>query len=135
MTFFTWSDRYSVGIRRIDEQHRELVNLLNRLYEAMYQGHGRDALGKVLDGLIRYTARHFAAEEELMRRHGYGAFESHREKHRKMAEKVASLQARYRSGEISSPVQISNFLKGWLTQHIMETDKAFGDFLVGKGER
>lgn len=133
MPFFQWEDEYSIGIRIIDEQHKELVAMLNELYEAMHAGKGREALGRVLAGLIRYTRLHFAAEEQLMRAHEYPDYERHREKHEKMAAKVMELKTAYETEAISSPVQISNFLKNWLAKHILGTDKAFGAYLAGRG--
>ncbi len=132
MPFFQWEDGYAIGVRIIDEQHKELVALLNGLYEAMHAGKGRDALGRVLTGLIRYTRLHFATEEQLMRANDYPDYERHKEKHEKMAAKVLELKAAYEAETISSPVQISNFLKNWLARHILGTDKAFGDYLARK---
>lgn len=133
MPFFQWEDEYAIGIRLIDEQHKELVALLNELYEAMHAGKGRDALGQVLTGLVRYTRLHFATEEQLMRANQYPDYERHKEKHEKMAAKVLELKAAYDTARISSPVQISNFLKNWLARHILGTDKAFGRYLAGRG--
>jgi len=59
MIYFRWNEKYSVGIAEIDAQHRHLVKMVNDLYEAMYAGQGREALGKILSGLIRYTQTHF----------------------------------------------------------------------------
>ncbi len=135
MSFFDWEDRYSVGIREIDDQHKQLVALLNELYEAMHAGRGKDALGRVLTGLADYTRFHFAAEELLMRTHHYPDYPIHREKHRKMAAKVAELAEAFADGTLFSPVQISNFLKGWLQRHIMGTDRQLGAYLRDRGLR
>lgn len=135
MSFFDWEDRYSVGIREIDDQHKQLVALLNELYEAMHAGQGKAALGKVLTGLTDYTRLHFAAEERLMRTYHYPDYPLHREKHRKMAAKVADLAEAFAEGTLFSPVQISNFLKGWLQRHIMGTDQQLGAYLRDRGLR
>ena len=70
MAFFNWEDRFSVGIAEIDMQHQKLVQMLNELYDAMKAGKGNDVLGKVLNGMIQYTASHFATEERYMKLHG-----------------------------------------------------------------
>jgi hemerythrin len=128
MTFFPWDDRYRIGVDRIDLQHEKLVGLLNDLYEAMHAGEGREALSRVLTGLTRYVQTHFSFEEQMMRERGYPGFSAHREKHEKMTRKVMEIQEAFEKGDIISPVQVSNFLKGWLQKHIMETDRKFGDF-------
>lgn len=94
----------------------------------MHAGEGREALGKVLQGLTGYVGTHFAFEERMMRERGYPDFSMHKRKHEKMTRKVMEIQNDFDAGKIISPVQVSNFLKGWLQKHIMETDKLFGDF-------
>jgi len=128
MTFFPWEDRYRIGVDKIDLQHEKLVGLLNDLYNAMHAGEGRAALSRVLTGLTRYVETHFQTEEQIMRDRGYPDLALHRRKHEKMTQKVGDLQSAFESGKIISPVQISNFLKGWLQKHILETDRQFGDF-------
>ncbi|MFP4032824.1 MAG: bacteriohemerythrin [Desulfococcaceae bacterium] len=131
--FFPWEDRYRLGFDAIDRQHRHLVELVNELYRAMYAGEGRTVLARTLDELMAYTATHFEDEERLMARFNYPDLEAHRQVHRKMAHHVAGLKARYDSGELSSPVQIGNFLKNWLTRHILGTDHKFKPFLTSDG--
>lgn len=133
MAFLNWTEELSVGIPRIDQQHRKLVSLLNELYEAMQSGKGRDVLGKVLGELAGYTKTHFAAEEQIMAANGYPELQTHRDKHQKMAQKVMELNDQFRKGVLASPIQITNFLKDWLAKHIMETDRNYGPFLTAKG--
>lgn len=71
MAFFEWQSSYQTGIARIDGQHRKLVDHLNELYDAMKAGQGRDALERILKGLLNSTKTHFAAEEGLMKRYRY----------------------------------------------------------------
>ncbi len=135
MAFFEWKQDYSVGIEDIDAQHKELVAILNELYDAMYAGQGREALGRVLNRLLGYARIHFAREEALMKDHGYPGYTEHKSKHEKMTRKVMELKKDFDAGVISSPVQISNFLKNWLSRHIMGTDREYGPFLRSKGLR
>ena len=135
MSFFEWKDDYSVGVNKIDKQHEKLVGYLNELDESMKAGKGKDSLGVVLNGLVEYTKTHFTTEESLLKLHKFPGFEEHKKKHIKMTEHVLSLNRKYASGEISNPIQITNFLKEWLAKHILETDKLYGPFLNGKGVR
>lgn len=133
MAYLNWTPDLSVGIERIDREHQKIVAFLNELYEAMQAGKGKDALGNVLNELLLYTKTPFATEERFMAAHGYPDYEDHKQRHEKMTEKVKSLHADFRSGELTSPIQITNFLKDWLAKHIRETDKRYGPFLVSKG--
>jgi len=133
MAYLNWTPDLSVGIARIDAEHRKIVAFLNELYAAMHAGQGREALGKVLNELLVYTGTHFATEERFMAEHGYPECADHTQRHRKMTEKVKELNRQYRDGTLTSPIQITNFLKDWLAKHIRETDKRYGPFLASKG--
>jgi len=133
MDVFPWKGQYSIGITKLDEQHKQLVGYLNSLYKALHEGKGKETLGPIFSGLIHYTKTHFSAEEGLMKLYGYPDYEAHRDMHSKMTDHVLKLNRQFESGEIKSPIQIANFLKDWLAKHIMETDRKYGPFLRGRG--
>lgn len=135
MAFFEWQDSFSVNVAELDEQHKKLVEMLNDLYTALKAGEGREALGKILSGMVDYTGSHFATEERLMKNTGYPGYLEHKEKHEKMATMVLGYVKKFQANEMSSPIEISNFLKDWLKKHIMNTDKAYGPHLNEKGIR
>jgi hemerythrin len=135
MAFFEWKNDYSVGIAKIDEQHKVLVGFLNELYDSMKAGQGKDTLGDVLTRLIEYTKTHFATEESLFKLYKYPDYEAHKQKHDKLAVYVLELKEKFDSGKISNPIQITNFLKDWLGKHIMGTDQLYAPFLNAKGVR
>jgi len=135
MAFFEWKNDYSVGITKIDDQHKVLVGLLNELYESMKAGKGKETLDAVLINLVEYTKTHFAAEESMMKLYKYPDYEAHKKKHDNMTGHVLELKRQFDSGQITNPIQITNFLKDWLSKHIMGTDKLYGPFLNAKGIR
>jgi hemerythrin len=135
MAFFEWKNDYSVGIARIDDQHKALVGFLNELYEAMKAGKGKETLDAVMINLVEYTKTHFASEESFMKLYNYPDFEVHKQKHDKMAGHVLELKQQFDSGKLTNPMLITTFLKEWLSKHIMGTDKAYGPFLNAKGVR
>jgi hemerythrin len=133
MTYFEWSDEMSVGIQRIDLQHKKIVALSNALFDAMSAGKGRDVLGNVLKDLVTYTRTHLKDEERILSENGYPEFEAHKAKHDKMTGRVLALYADYQEGKEASPIVIANFVKDWLKKHIMGTDKQYASFLISKG--
>jgi len=133
MAFFNWTDELSVGIQRIDLQHKKIVALSNELFEALGAGKGRDVLGKVLDNLVTYTRTHLKDEERILAENGYPEFATHKDKHEKMTRRVLELHADYTNGKQGNPLVIANFVKDWLTKHIMGTDKQYASFLISKG--
>ena len=65
-----WDDHYSVGIRYIDEQHKNLVSYTNRLYKACLKSEqeARTEFQKIIPRLVDYVKFHFSAEEQMMER-------------------------------------------------------------------
>lgn len=133
MALLTWTDRYSVGIKEIDEQHKQLINMINELHEAMLAKQGKEALMTVLNKLANYCVSHFAMEEKLLSTHGYPEFADHKDKHVKMTTKVKALIADVQSGKSTISIEVMQFLRDWLDKHIMGTDKKYGPFLNSKG--
>lgn len=135
MPFIQWQPDFATGINQIDSQHQKLVGMVNDLYEAMSRGEGKDALGRVLAGLVDYTKSHFATEERLMTQHGYPGYPAHKAEHDKLTAQVLDLEAKLKAGKAVMTVQVATFLKDWLANHILHTDKQYGPFLLGRGVR
>ncbi|MCX6136112.1 MAG: bacteriohemerythrin [Ignavibacteriales bacterium] len=129
----SWKPEFSVGIASIDAQHTKLISLINALHDAMARGEGKDVVGKVLNELVIYTKTHFAYEENLMKKHGYPAFVQHKQLHDKLAAQVLDLETKVREGRSSVTMEVMTFLRSWLQDHILGTDKSYTSFLVGKG--
>ncbi len=134
MALMTWNDKMSVGVAMIDDEHKKLVAMLNELYDGVQSGHGKDALGKILDGLISYTAGHFKHEEKLFADTGYPAAAAHKKEHDDLTKQVLDVQAKYKSGATGTlSLEVMNFLKNWLVNHIQGTYKKYGPHLNAKG--
>ena len=122
---FPWNQSYSVGIEQIDTQHKVLIRLINELHASMAAGHGNQALGKILDELVRYTEVHFTFEENLLRAKGYAKLAAHHDVHRKLIGEVAELRNKHRANKLTLTLEVMKFLKGWLGDHIMVHDQAY----------
>jgi hemerythrin len=133
MALIDWGTELGVGIRDIDEDHRKLVGMINDLHSAMGGGKGKEAMEGILAGLVDYTKTHFAREEQLMQKHAYPGYLGHKPKHDDFTKQVVELQSRLREGKTIVTVQVMNFLKDWLTTHIMDTDKLYAPYFKGKG--
>jgi hemerythrin-like metal-binding protein len=123
MPFVSWTDELSVSNSFIDNDHRKLINLVNELHDAMGQGHGKEILGKILAELINYTQEHFKREEEHMRKIGYPDYAIHKIEHDKLLKEVKELEEKFKAGNTMLSVKVSSFLRDWLVNHIMKSDK------------
>jgi hemerythrin-like metal-binding protein len=130
MDLFQWNGSYDTGIARIDAEHRTLVGLLNGLYRAMRAGKTDEPLRELLDELVDYTRVHFANEESLMSRHGYPGYAAHRIEHERMAHKVQELQEQLGKGRVSLTIEVFQFLRNWLSTHILDIDQRYAPFLA-----
>ena len=133
MALMEWSEKLSVNIKEVDEQHKKWIKLLNDLHDAMKSGKGNEVIGSTLSGLVEYTKVHFATEEKLLQSHSYPAFLAHKKLHTEMVAKVESLESQYKSGKPVLSVEVMQFLKNWLSEHIVGTDKNYGPYLNSKG--
>ncbi|HYA86104.1 MAG TPA: bacteriohemerythrin [Nitrospirota bacterium] len=133
MALITWSNDLSVNIKEFDEEHKKLISMVNDLHSAMGSGKGKEVMGPILVRLVDYTKTHFAAEEQLMRKHEYPGYVSHKSLHDDLTKQVMDLQNKFQEGRMLVTVQVMNFLKDWLSNHIQNTDKKYGPYLNGKG--
>jgi hemerythrin-like metal-binding protein len=133
MALFTWGPKYSVGVDAIDRQHKGLVETLNELHAAMMKGQANTVTGPLLRKLANYTRDHFTAEERMMSSTQYPGLAQHRIKHQDLTRQVEEFVGRFERGEISVNVHLMNFLRDWLSTHILKEDHAYGPWMNQHG--
>jgi hemerythrin len=112
----------------MDEQHRKWFGILNRLHDAMLNGKGRDVQQSVMAEMVAYTRTHFLQEELLLKTKGFPRFAEHREKHTSFTKQVQALEAKMLGGSALLTIDVMNFLKNWLKDHILAEDARYGTF-------
>jgi len=133
--FIEWSDDLSVGFEEIDEQHKILIRLVNKMHEAIHKRKGSDVVEEILGELATYTKTHFVVEESLMRILGYPDYEDHKVAHDDLLEQVIELKEKVATGQTTVSFQLMHFLKNWLTQHIMVEDAKYTNFFHAAGAK
>lgn len=126
MAYFSWSDRMSVGNRFIDADHRNIIDIVNRLHDAMQERKGGEVLDQVLFDLVVYTKGHFKREEQHMHGIGFSGLEAHKREHDLLLQRVAEFRHDLKQGSETQTIQVAEFLRTWLMEHIMESDMALG---------
>lgn len=122
-----------VGITEFDEQHKKLIALINKLYDAMKEGDGKKVLKDILNELIAYAKYHFESEEKYFVEFNYSGKAEHVEEHNSFRKSVSDLKKRSDEGKPVFTMELMTFLKQWLVTHIMDSDKKYGKFLNEKG--
>ena len=128
-----WEDKYSVNIPEIDAQHKVLFQLIERLDMAIREKRGSAACQGILGELVDYTRIHFALEESLMRLAKYPDFDGHKQQHEALIAEVGELQEKIASGTASISFELMQFLRVWLTKHIMHSDQKYAGYFRNTG--
>lgn len=135
MAWMEWIQEYSVNIAGIDEQHKKLIGIINEVHQSLStEGSKKEAVNKVIGELYDYTKYHFSAEEELMRKFSYPQYINHKSAHDTFIMRVAEFQDEFRKGRILVlNVELSQFLRDWLYNHILTVDKQYSSFFNQQG--
>lgn len=126
-----WTDSLATGSPEIDKQHRELIERINRLLEAMKTGKSKDELKPTLDFLGQYVVSHFATEEKRMRETAYPERREHEKLHQDFVAEYRKLAARLQSegATASLAIEVQQKVCDWLLRHIGQVDRKLGAHL------
>ncbi len=130
-----WDGSLQLGIGQIDDQHKQLVTMINDLHRAMKQRQTMAVMGGILERLVNYTVYHFGNEEKLFQKHGYPEYGQHKKIHENLVGKVMEFKTKIDRGDSTISMELMDFLKDWLVNHIKGTDKKYVPFLQEKGVR
>ncbi len=134
MELITWTEEMSVGVKALDDDHKMLIEMMNKLNDGILAGQSNLALEDVVESLVRYTRLHFAREERLFAQAGYPSSAAHKAEHDLMTRRILNLQMRFENGQaLELSMEAMAFLKNWLTHHILSSDMQYKSHLNAKG--
>lgn len=131
-----WGSQLETGVRAIDLQHEELIEILNDL-DAACTGGDPILLDDVLSRLNTYILFHFGTEEALMADLHQAAshVEAHLQQHRAFVAYIAGMRETALQDGPAALVSLLTYLQEWLIQHILQTDRALAGLLSGATTR
>ncbi|MDA3904415.1 MAG: bacteriohemerythrin [Desulfuromusa sp.] len=135
MAVIAWKSIYETGIVALDNEHRGLVQEINRLYEAVRDKRGEAVLADILAMLEKYTVDHFQHEEKLLEEYHFSGLAEHQKIHQELIDEIQEFKKRVTSGTEDLARELLTFLRGWLLEHILKVDKEYGAFLESRGGR
>ena len=133
MAFIVWDEIYATGIVSIDDQHKHLISLLNRMFEALLQKRGKEEVSYVIEEMNRYAVYHFHAEESLMEQAEYPDLAEHRIYHDAFNAKVNDFSYKYNQNDDALSAEVTIFLTNWLNEHLSTIDQKYVPWLKKAG--
>ncbi len=128
----SWKEEYSVGVSELDEQHKSLFGLLDKLSAAIEQK-DKLSLGYIVTSLELYVVFHFTSEEHLLAKYGYPGLAKQEQEHGVFKARVARYKAEMSKGDkIALAGEIRQYLHDWLVGHIIDQDKKYSAFMIEK---
>lgn len=136
MALVEMTDALKVGYFAIDEQHKELFDIINELHEAIKLKRKKGDIDMGFTYLGNYVKAHFNLEESLMIKKSYPNIEEHKMQHVYFLQTFESIKNSFNEHDEetiwSSLKELENLLRDWFVNHIMTIDKKLGKFVSNK---
>jgi hemerythrin len=126
--FMKWEPGFNLGIEKIDEQHKKIVELINVLNSAVLNNEADLKISSLLDEMTAYADYHFKTEEAYFNEFQFPLLKEHISQHNAFIEKVKEFKTKYEAG-ISITFRLMNYLRKWLTNHILDSDREYVDII------
>ena len=133
MEKIVWSDELSVGVKVLDDQHKQIIRTINKLIEKPHAAVDSITVSDALDEIRKYASQHFQLEEQLLEENGYPGLEQHKAEHKTFRLKTVELCFAAMNHEDEVPDTLLKYLREWLLHHILQEDMKYRSFFSGKG--
>ncbi|MGA2404107.1 MAG: bacteriohemerythrin [Syntrophobacteraceae bacterium] len=130
-----WKESFSVGVQELNAQHREILELINKIGElADARNTGKSEAFGSLNAMIRYAEKHFKTEEDYLDKYGYPQSLQQKKEHETFVEEVFAMAHGLEEDGTLSLGTIIFYLQDWYTDHVLGSDQAYKEFLSHKLE-
>jgi hemerythrin len=122
MALLQWKEEYSVGIAAVDHEHKELINLVNQLHNALTAQASKSTVEEFLGDLFRSISAHFALEEKFMRDHQYDQLTQHKQDHEQLLEEIRGIMDGVERNQNIDDPSLCAQLDAWFSHHFETHD-------------
>lgn len=130
MPIVKWRDSYSVGVKKFDDEHKVLLELINEMFVIVRDSQDVANLDVTVNKLIQYTQEHFTDEEQALEEANYPNLTDHKAIHSKLLEDVKSYKKRVDENDENAILGFYHFLRDWLLTHILEEDMQYKEYFA-----
>ncbi|MGR3173320.1 MAG: bacteriohemerythrin [Candidatus Scalindua sp.] len=120
-----WSNKYSVGVSVMDEEHKGFIVIINKVIAAKQHNYSQEEVDDVLGELVRFAKEHFKNEEAYMSKFEYPDYLLHYNEHLNFSLHMIIYNNQVINGEYKIMDELYNYLHEWLEHHIQKTDKKY----------
>ena len=128
-----WKERYSVGVKEIDRQHRGLLDIINQITSSFEKKDEWQSTSVIIDSLIHYAYNHFATEERYMIEAEYPELSLHIGLHIAFMRKVFLMSEEYKQTGLALQKEILAYLANWYSSHVLDVDRKYMSYMKNKG--
>ena len=122
MSLLTWKSEYSVGIASMDDEHREMIGMINGVYARLGASSEPDDVEACLEEIFSTISAHFALEERIMREAGYEEYEAHKDDHEDLLDEIRDLMDDFVADAVTGGRILEERLSDWFTRHFGSFD-------------
>lgn len=120
-----WGPKYMLGLKEIDDQHYEIVKLINQIHESVNSGvRDHKFVLSVLKQLDAYVSHHFSTEEKIFVATKYPGMDQQKREHRVFSAQVRELHKQFEKSFFDLR-SVLRFMVGWFMEHTQGSDRNF----------
>lgn len=122
MALLEWKDQYCTGIEAVDHEHRELIDLINRLHDELMKQHSKSSVEAFFGDLLKGITAHFALEERFMREHRYNGLPAHKSDHERLLDEIRDIMDGCLEADEIDQSTLVGRLDAWFSRHFETHD-------------
>lgn len=129
MSLMEWdAKKFDVLVPEMNRQHEKLVGIMNKLYDRHAAKASKPELNALLVELRDWTIKHFRDEEAVLEKMQFPQFQRHKSIHQKLIEDFTAHYNTFSAGSGAISPGFFEFLRLWLTSHMMHIDRKYGEY-------
>jgi len=122
MTLLEWREDFSVGVPAVDHEHRELIDLINRLHDQLVRPVSESSIDEFLGEIYARIAAHLALEERIMHARHYDRYREHKEDHERLLDDLRDIMDRHEDSYDYDDTELAGTLEHWFGDHFRTHD-------------
>ncbi|MEI8068127.1 MAG: bacteriohemerythrin [Candidatus Shapirobacteria bacterium] len=128
-----WEEKYSVGVKLINDQHKTMFTTINKLIEMLSSAPNKEKIVEIINSLLEYKKFHFATEEKYFKEFNYQGATEHINAHQEFGKRLSIIQEKNKDNVLSLSYDLVDFLEDWLIDHLLTEDQKYKECFISHG--